>query len=285
MKARHAVLLLALVLLLEGCAGLWPLSQNRQTRTGGSTSLVEFLYPKGNVPQSEPATLPVLPVPLRVGLSFLPSRAGSAAPDPAQREQILERITEHFRSRGFIGQIVIIPDYYLQRSGGFEGLAGVERLYGVDVMALVSYDQVGYQDDTRSSLGYLTIVGAYFIHGTRTDVTTLIDLAVVDPSTRTLLLRAGGTDTRARNVALVGASTEERNQARASLDAASVQLIDHFDVALTQLEADIKNGKSTITVARRGGQSGGGGAFGGLALGLLSLGLLLQVRRRLALRV
>jgi len=211
MKAPCAVLLLALAVLLGGCTALCPGCQTRAIHRGASSSLVDFLYPKAGPPPAGPPNLPVLPVPLRVGLSFLPERAGTQAPDPAQREQILERIAERFKSRAFIGQIVIIPDYYLQGSGGFEGLAGIERLYGVDVMALVSYDQVGYQDETRTSLGYLTIVGAYFLHGTRQDVTTLVDLAVVEPNSRTLLLRAGGTDTRAHNTALIGSGTAARN--------------------------------------------------------------------------
>jgi rhombotail lipoprotein len=282
MKAPCAVLLLALAVLLSGCTALCPGCRTRAIHTGASTSLVDFLYPKGGPPPADHQNLPVLPVPLRVGLSFLPERAGTEAPDPAQREQILERIAEHFKSRGFIGQIVIIPDYYLQGSRGFEGLAGIERLYGVDVMALVSYDQVGYQDDTRSSIGYLTIVGAYFLHGTREDVTTLVDLAVVDPNSRTLLLRAGGTDTRARNTALIGSGTVARNQNTDSLNAASTQLIEHFDVALTQLEADIKAGKSEVQVTHRAGYTGGGGAFGLLGLSGLALAALFQVRRRLA---
>jgi rhombotail lipoprotein len=283
MKAHCAVLLLALAVLLSGCTALCPGCQTRAIHTGASSSLVDFLYPKGGPPPAGRPDLPVLPVPLRVGLSFLPARPGTEAPDPAQREQILERIAEHFKSRGFIGQIVIIPDYYLQGSRGFEGLAGIERLYGVDVMALLSYDQVGYQDDTRSSIGYLTIVGAYFLHGTRQDVTTLVDLAVVEPNSGTLLLRAGGTDTRAHNTALIGAGTAARNQDTESLNAASAQLIEHFDAALTQLEADIKTGKSAVQVTRRPGFSGGGGAFGSLGLCALALAALFQVRRRLAL--
>jgi rhombotail lipoprotein len=282
MKIRCALLLLTLGALLQGCTALCPGCQTRAIHKGASTSLVDFLYPKGNPPPVGQPNLPVLPLPLRVGLSFLPERAGTQAPDPAQREQILERIAEHFKARGFIGQIVIIPDYYLQGSQGFEGLAGIERLYGVDVMALVSYDQVGYQDDTRSSIGYLTIVGAYFLHGTRQDVTTLIDLAVVDPNSRTLLLRAGGTDTRAHNTALVGSGTAARNQDADSLNAASAQLIDHFDVALTQLEADIKAGKSEIQVSHRPGFTGGGGAFGLLGLSGLALAALFLLRRRLS---
>jgi rhombotail lipoprotein len=284
MKTRYALLLLALTVLVSGCTALCPGCQTRAIHRGASTSLVEFLYPKGSPPPAGRPNLPVLALPLRVGLSFLPERAGTQGPDPAQREQILERISEHFKSRGFIGQIVIIPDYYLQSSGGFESLAGIERLYGVDVMALVSYDQVGYQDETRSSIGYLTIVGAYLFRGTREDVTSLIDLAVVEPNSRTLLLRAGGTDTRARNMTLIGVATAARNQDKESLNAASTQLIEHFDVALTQLEADIKTGKSELQVSHRPGFTGGGGAFGLLGLSGLALAALLMVRRRLEIR-
>src|SRR5208337_2061410 len=109
------------------------------------------------------------------------------------------------------------------------------------------------------------------LHGTRQDVTTLIDLAVIDPSSRTLLLRAGGTDTRAHNTALIGAGTAARNQDTASLNAANAQLIEHFDVALTQLAADIKTGKSELQVTPRPGSTGGGGAFGALGLSGLAL--------------
>lgn len=281
MKRPVLLMLLSLTALLAGCAGLCPGCQNRPMHTGASSSLVEFLYPTGTPPAAGLQARPTLPVPLRVGLTFLPARAGTEAPDPAQREQILGRIAEHFKTRGFIGQIVIIPDYYLQGAKGFAGLAGLERLYGVDVMALVSYDQVGYQDDTRSSLGYLTIVGAYFLHGTRQDVTTLIDLAVVEPNSKALILRAGGVDTRSHNTALVGAATAARNQEHESLDAASAQLIEHFDGALTQLEADIKAGKSDLQVAPVAGRGGGGGALGAFWLPGLALGAALRVRRRL----
>ena len=62
-----------------------------------------------------------------------------------------------------------------------------QRLYGVDLMALVSYDQVAHEDDNNWSLGYVTIVGAYFLKGTRHDISTLVDLAVVDPATHSLV--------------------------------------------------------------------------------------------------
>jgi len=55
---------------------------------------------------------------------------------------------------------------------------------------LVSYDQVTRRDDNNWSLTYLTIVGAFVIPATDHDVATMVDLAVVDPASRSLVLRA-----------------------------------------------------------------------------------------------
>ena len=55
----------------------------------------------------------------------------------------------------------------------------MQRLYAVDLMALVSYDQVTHGDTNEWSLGYLTIVGMYVLKGNRYDVSTVVDLAVV----------------------------------------------------------------------------------------------------------
>jgi rhombotail lipoprotein len=82
-----------------------------------------------------------------------------------------------FADRKFVSEIVVIPDYYLKSSRGFEGLQGVQRLYSIDLMALVSYDQVTHRDDNNWSLSYLTIVGAFVIPATNHDVATLVDLA------------------------------------------------------------------------------------------------------------
>ncbi len=98
---------------------------------------------------------------------------------------------------------------------GFAGLEGVQRLYNIDLMALVSYDQVTHTDDNKLSLGYLTIVGAYVLRGSSHDTATLVDLAVVDPATRSLVLRAGGTSVSHDNSTLVDI---ERDSRRASAE-------------------------------------------------------------------
>jgi rhombotail lipoprotein len=224
-----------------------------------STSLVEFLYPNGAPPPRQ-NRVPELHVPLRVGLAFLPGRGiGTAAPDAALRQELLERVRQHFSERKFVSEIVIIPDYYLSAQRGFAGLEAVQRLYSVDVMALVSFDQVMHADVNNWSLGYLTIVGMYVLKGNRYDVSTLVDLAVVDPATRSLILRAGGVDTRDGNTTLIEERRESREAGAAAFSAASEQMIEHFDSALTDFEAQVHAGHANVRVVRKDGS--GGGAF------------------------
>jgi len=248
---------------LTGCAVLGEAlcGPNCAHAERSSSSLVEFLYSKGAEPPPE-NSIPELHVPLRVGLAFLPAR-GAAAPDPALREQLLERVRERFRDRRFVREIVIVPDYYLTAQRGFAGLEAVQHLYAIDLMALVSYDQVTHADDNSWSLGYLTIVGAYVLKGSRYDVATLVDLAVVDPATRSLVLRSGGVDTRHGNTTLIAAQRASRDASAAGFSAASEQMMNHFDGALNDFERDVQAGRANVRVVRRDGTAaaGGGGAF------------------------
>ena len=264
------ILGLVLALGLAGCSDLACFNQCHR-HAQNSTSLVEFLYPHGAPPPTDEVR-PQLHLPLRIGLSFLPGNDAENAPDAAHREQLLEEIRRRFISRHFVSEIVVIPDYYLRGKKGFEGLEGVQRLYGVDLMALVSYDQVIHVDDNDWSLGYLTIVGEYVLKGTRHDVSTLVDLAVVDPTTHSLVLRAGGFDTRHGNATLIRESVELRQAATEGFDAATRQMIDHFDGALTKFESDVRDGKANVkVVSNRSAGSGGGGSMEWSSLGALLL--------------
>jgi rhombotail lipoprotein len=228
--------------------------------SGNSSSLVEFLYPKNSRPPLE-TSVPELHLPLRVGLAFLPAR-GQAPLDEAHQQELLERIRQRFTSRPFVSDIVLIPDYYLARQPGFQGLEGVQRLYGVDLMALVSYDQTLHESSTRWSLGYLTIAGAFVLNGDRHDVSTLVDLAVVDSTSHSLVLRAGGIDVRHGTSTLINEEVALREAQIASFSAATDQMIDHFDVALDRFQADVKAGKANVKVVHKANATGGGGALG-----------------------
>src|SRR5258708_15735397 len=179
--------------------------------------------------------------PRRAGPAFLPSQApcGPAALDATQKQVLLERIRQRFSTRKFVSEIVIVPDYYLANAQGFAGLDGVQRLYNVDVMALVSYDQVTHTDDNRLSLGYLTIVGAYILRGSSQDTATLVDLAVVDPATRSLVLRAGGTHTWHGTSTLIDVDRNSREAGATAFAKATDEIISTLDSALAAFESQL----------------------------------------------
>jgi rhombotail lipoprotein len=258
--------LVASVLGFAGCADINCVPYC-SSHAHNASSLVEYLYSHGEAPPPQDA-IPQLSIPLRVGLAFLPGNGFEATSglDTARKEELLERIRKRFSSRKFVAEIVLIPDYYLSGRPGFEGLEGIQRLYAIDLMALVSYDQVTHVEDNNWSLSYWTIVGAYVVKGSRHDVSTLVDLAVVDPASRSLVLRAGGTDTRHGNTTLVGSQRDTRLASTEGFSAATDQMIEHFDAALAKFESDVKSGKAAVTVVRKNdagsGGRGGGGAFG-----------------------
>jgi len=267
-----AVAMIALAL-LAGCVGM----MSHMQRNAQSSSLVDFLYPKGELPSHD--QVPVLKLPLTVGVAFLPGKPGASSMlDETQKVAILEKIRERFAKRTFVREIVPIPDYYLASQHGFDGLAALQRLYKLDLVALVSYDQVARQDDNRLSLTYLTIVGAFFVPGTSQDVNTVVDLAVVDAATQSLVLRAAGMDSRKGITTSVGSAAQLRERGAESIQASADSMIENFDKELLGFEDRVRKGTARVQIANRGG---GGGAIDWTLLLLLG-GLLLG--RRIACR-
>jgi rhombotail lipoprotein len=259
-------------LVLAGCAGMFAHTSQRHHR---SSSLVEFLY-AGQVPPAQDE-VPALELPLTVGVAFLPSAPGVGRLDEAEKNRVLERIRERFGSRAFVRQIVPIPDYYLSWQRGFDGLASLQRLYDLDLVALVSYDQVSRQEGNELSLAYLTIVGAYLLPGTSQDVSTLVDLAVVDPSSRSLVLRAAGMDSRKGISTDVGATQRLRARGVDSFHAASEQMIERFDTELLRFEQSVREGTARVRISN---PRGGGGSAGMYVLALLGVAAAATARRR-----
>lgn len=138
-----------------------------------------------------------------------------------------------------------------------------------------------HQDVNAWSLAYWTIAGAHVIKGNRYDVATLVDLAVVDPATRSLVLRAGGTDTGHGNATMIAEPRELRASSEAGFTAATNQMIGHFDVALDQFQAQVRAGKAPVRVVSRSGSAtkGGAGSFDWIDLMLLLPFAILRLRR------
>ncbi len=61
------------------------------------------------------------------------------------------------------------------------------------MIALVSYDQIVNRKENLLAITYLTIVGNYIFPGSHFDVSTLIDMALIDLESKRLLFRAAGT--------------------------------------------------------------------------------------------
>ncbi len=98
---RTLVLAVALIVAmsLAGCEALCAPSCGAPREHYSSSSVVDFLYPSGALPPAENSTPP-----LRVGLAFLPPHDPSAVgPDAALKEQLLERVRQHFLNRGGAG--------------------------------------------------------------------------------------------------------------------------------------------------------------------------------------
>jgi rhombotail lipoprotein len=93
------------------------------------------------------------------------------------------------------------------------------------------------------------------------------ELLVSDPLTRSPVLRAGGTDTHHQNSTLVDMRRNTRLANAESFDAATQQMILHFDGALTAFARDVHEGRANVHVAARSASGGGvrGGAVGAAA--------------------
>jgi rhombotail lipoprotein len=266
---------------LTACTSFWHMGTSN-ARKGVSSSLVNYLYPSGEEPPPYNETVPLLELPLRVGIAFVPTTSTTDIPglSEATKMGLLDKVKAQFLDRDYISEIQVIPDSYMRGSRGFSGLEQVGRLYGLDIIALVSYDQVVATDDTRSSILYWTIIGAYFIEGSRNDVQTFVDTAVFDMATRKLLIRAPGLDKVTEKSTLVESSQELRAARTASFDKAMVDMTTNLQAELDRFELRLKE-DPTVARVDSSAMPGGGGAFGHtILLVLLSLAGLRRAQRR-----
>lgn len=233
---------LLITVLLSGCTSLMQQITDQGMRRGVSSSLIDYLYPKGETPPEFDATVPKLQLPLRVGAAFVPSHVdNSIAINANHKSELLNKIKSAFSKKLLINKNVVIPDTYLRSSRGFDSVDQIARLYSLDVMALVSYDQVVYTDDTRASLIYWTIVGAYFINGSKNNVNTFVDVAIFDIESHKLLLRAPGTDKVIAKSALINSSEKLRVARQNSFATAIDSLSENLEVELASFKERIKN--------------------------------------------
>lgn len=265
---------------LSGCAGM----QHRTT-----SSVVDYLYSDRSETVVKPS-VPVLKLPLKVGIAFVPeqatrsrglniwshSNAGSALTE-AKKSELLEKIAENFRAHEFVSDIEVIPSAYLTRRGGFSNLDQIQTMYGVDVIALVSYDQVQFTDEGLLSLTYWTLVGAYVVSGEKNDTSTMLDTAVYDIKSRKMLFRAPGTSTVQGSSTPVNLSEELRKDSQKSFAQAVDDMIVNLDAQLAKFREKIKTNPEQVKVIHSKAYRGGG-TFDLTGLAVLLLLLIPAVR-------
>lgn len=275
MKATR-LFLLVLVLLTTACAGLFGGSR----REGVSSSLVDYLYPEDEKPPPQSAQIPNLQLPLKIGLAFVPAGYGnSQGLSEAERMQMLQDVKTAFSGRDFIEEIAVIPEAYMRVGRGFSALEQTARLYDLDVMALVSYDQVANTSEKTSSLLYWTIIGAYVVKGNKNDAQTFVDTAVFDIATRKLLFRAPGVSEIQSSTTLVDQEHDMRVTQRKGFEQAMTDMTKNLGAELARFKERIRTDGS-VKVTRAAGTSGGGGAIDVGLLALLAGLLFLSAGRR-----
>lgn len=186
----NLMLMLSAILLLASCSSVVSHKTGKNTQ---SSSLMDFLYPQEDSRANHLPEIPVLNLPVNVGLAFVPSKNFSSNGIHSKDQvELLEKVKQSFIQYDYINRIEVIPSTYLKGGEGFATLEQVGRLYDVDVMALVSYDQVTQSLENNAALLYWTIVGMYVIPGNENSVQTFVDTAVFDIKSKKLLFRAPG---------------------------------------------------------------------------------------------
>lgn len=282
MNLKRSLLLIPVIFSLAACTSFWQMGQQGTLRGGMSSSLVDYLYPKGEVPPEQTNGVPHLNLPLRVGIAFVPNNYNGYVQDTsiteAKKSELLEDVKAAFIDREYISRIEIIPDTYLRSSQGMTGMQQVARLYGVDVMALVSYDQVSASEDRQSSLLYWTIVGAYVIKGTTNEVQTFVDTAVFDVNSRELLFRAPGIDAMQVNSTAIESIESLRTSRAGSFTTAVGDMTGNLVTELDTFEQRIESNPELVQVSWT--DSRGSGGAGALGFTLVFFGLMVFARAR-----
>jgi len=270
-------LVLIFVVLTIGCTG-------QQTRT--RSSVVDYLYPKGSEVIIKPS-VPTLTLPLKVGIAFVPEqeiisrgrnvwtgRAGSgAALTSVTKAELLDKVASNFRKLEFVSDIEVIPSEYLTANGGFSNLEQIQTMYGIDVIALVSYDQVQFTDEGFLSLTYWTIVGAYVVSGEKNDTSTMLDTVVYDIRSKKMLFRAPGTSVVKGNATPVNLSEELREDSIQGFKLAADKMTENLNTQLGSFKEKIKRNPEQVKIVHSEGYSddGSGGAFSLFGLAILLL--------------
>lgn len=210
-----------------------------------SSSLVEYLYPAGEKPPSPARKIPSLPLPLRIGIAFVPSPHGPSQDlSEAERFKLLYDLKIIFAKQEFVEEVAVIPEQYLKTGTGFAPLTETADAYGLNAIALVSFDQVSIPAPS-SSLRYRTIVGEQTLTGASNEGQNFVETAVFDIATLRLLFRVPGVSSVERRPAPAAADADSRESQRRGFALAAADMAVNLDKELDAIRERIRNKGST----------------------------------------
>jgi len=270
---KNTFFVMLMVFLLTSCSALVSNNAGKNTRF---SSLVDFLYPNEDSRATYKPEIPVLKLPVTVGISFVPSKDWRANAIESQNEvELLERVKKSFLQYDYIDRIEVIPSTYLKGGEGFSALEQVGRLYDVDVMALVSYDQVTQTYENNAALLYWTIVGMYVIPGNENTIQTFVDTAVFDIKSKKMLFRAPGISKLEKRTTAIGIDETLNEKSLEGFNLAVTDMSLNLDAELARFKTRVKEEKIAKIENKDGSSSAG--AFSVFILVFISL---LVLKRR-----
>lgn len=221
---RKIVLLLIPALVaavVGGCASMEKTSRQRQV-----ASVLTYLFPGSEQAPPISEQVAVINVPFRIGIAFVPDNADPQFRLPeTDRLKLAGDVRDAFRHYPFVSEILTVPSMYLEPSGGFANLERIAALLKLDVIVLVSYDQVQHAGPTGWSFLYWTGIGAYIITGDQYDVFTAVNAAVFDIKSRRLLMHATGISNIKGTATMVGFTERAREARTHSFETAIQEMI------------------------------------------------------------
>lgn len=250
-KAAFSAALAVLLFTLPACQGLYP--QQRKD----ATSVVDFLYPSGERKVVTPS-IPVLKLPVTVGIAFVPGRDGRETMPEARKNELMDMVSADFENLEFVREIKRVPSPYLKPKGGFDNLDQIKTMFGCDVIVLLSYDQIQHTDEGFLSILYWTLVGAYMVKGEKNDTSTMMDAAVFDISSRKLLFRAPGMSRVKGSATPVNLSEELRSDSEEGFKLATAEMKTNLKFELDRFKEKVKTKPEEYKVVHTQDYRGGG---------------------------
>lgn len=273
MRIFKGLIFILAAVLLAGCASV----NQRSAQQAGS--IVDYLYPESKNPPAMTPTVTRLRPPVRVGIAFVPGSSwGNGLPE-AEKIKLLNRVKDSFSKHAYIGKIEVIPSQYMRAKGGFTNLEQVARMFDVEVVALLSYDQMQFNDTNALSVLYWTIIGAYVVHGDQYDIQTMLDASVFDVQSHKLLFRAPGTSQVKGSASWANFSEQSRAAQIQGYNNAVDQLIPQLQAELDGFRERIKSDAAYKVENKEGYKGGGSMGWFSLALAALLAGVAYAARR------